>query len=154
KMAKRMANISRERPGNHRMWLATAAAALLAAGGGWLGWTQWIANDPARLIATAYAKQRPFEYRIPRAAHAPVRQERSGVATFQRPAALFDAEGTIARELEKHPDDVKWLELRARAEMLGRDPASAISDLRRALERKPDDPGLMADLGMAYALAA
>jgi tetratricopeptide (TPR) repeat protein len=49
---------------------------------------------------------------------------------------------------------VKWLELRARAEMLGRDPDTAISTLQRALERKPDAPGLTADLGMAYALRA
>jgi tetratricopeptide (TPR) repeat protein len=154
RMAKQMADISRDRPAHNRMWLAKAAAAVLAAGGGWLAWTQWVADDPARLIAKAYAQQRPFEYRIPGAAHAPVRQERRAVAAFQRPATLSEAEGTIATELEKHPDDVKWLELRARAEMLDRDPAAAISSLQRALERKPDDPALTADLGMAYALRA
>jgi tetratricopeptide (TPR) repeat protein len=154
KMAKRMADISRERPAHNRRWLPAAAAALLAVGGGWLGWTQWIANDPARLLAKAYTQQRPFEFRIPGAAHAARRQERSAVTAFRRPAALFDAEATIAKELEKRPDDVKWLELSARAEMLDRDPEYPISTLQRALERKPDDPGLMADLGMAYALRA
>jgi tetratricopeptide (TPR) repeat protein len=154
KMAGRMADISRDRPVRSGAWLAKAAVALLAVGGGSLYWIQSMPKDPAGLIATAYAQQRPFEYRIPGAKHAPVRQERRAVATFQRPASLFDAEATIARELEKHPDDVKWLELRARAEMLGRDPEAAISTLRRALERKPDDPGLMAGLGVAYALRA
>jgi len=154
KMAKRMADIAGERPVHNRNWLPAAAAALLAVGGGWLSWTQWIANDPARLIATAYTQQRPFEYRIPDAAHAAVRRERSAETAFQRPAALIHAEATIARELEKHPDDAKWLDLRARAEILGRDPETAISALLRALERKPDDSGLAADLGMAYALRA
>jgi tetratricopeptide (TPR) repeat protein len=153
-MARRMADLSRQRPAPHWPWLAAAAAVFLAGVGGWLSWTQWFTNDPTRLIAKAYTQQRPFEYRIPGAAHAAVRQERRSVAALQHPAALFEAEATIARELEKHPDDVKWLELHARAEMLSRDPETAIVILLRALERKPDDPALTADLGMAYALRA
>jgi tetratricopeptide (TPR) repeat protein len=154
KMARRMADASRERPASSRSWLGIAAAAVLAVGGGWLGWTQWFAGDPARLIAQAYAQQRPFEYRIPGAAYAPVRVQRRAAGAFQGPASLFDAEGTITRQLEKHPDDVKWLQLQARAEMLIRAPEAAIDALRRALVRKPDDPALTADLGMAYALRA
>jgi tetratricopeptide (TPR) repeat protein len=46
------------------------------------------------------------------------------------------------------------LDLIARAEMLESDPEAAISTLQHALERKPDDPGLLAALGMAYALRA
>jgi len=138
-----------------RGWLARAAAVTLAAGVGWWAWNQWGAGDPARLIATAYAQQRPFELRIPGADNAPVRMERgSGGSSFRRPAALLKAEGQIAGELERDPNSVKWLELRARAEMLGWDPETAIATLQRALERKPDDPDLLADLGMAYALRA
>src|SRR5215472_14515223 len=38
--------------------------------------------------------------------------------------------------------------------MLERDPEAAIATLQHALERKPDDPDLLADLGMGYALRA
>jgi cytochrome c-type biogenesis protein CcmH/NrfG len=154
-MAKRMADTSRERTKSSRTWLARAAAIVLATGGGYLAWFQWFAtDDPAALIAKAYTQQRPFKYRIPGAAHSDVHEERSVRSAFQGPAGLSTAADTIRGELQKKPDDVKWLELRARAEMLDRDPVSAISSLRRALERKPDDPDLMADLGMAYALKA
>jgi tetratricopeptide (TPR) repeat protein len=44
--------------------------------------------------------------------------------------------------------------LRARAEMLLRDPEAAIATLQHALEQKPGDADLLADLGMAYALRA
>lgn len=154
-MARKMADISRGQPSYIRPWLARAAAVLLAVGGGWVGWNQWIASDPARLIAKAYTQQRPFEFRIPGAGYAALRQERRAIgSSFQRPPALLEAEAGVAAELEKHPDDVKWLELRARAEMLDRQPEAAIGTLQHALERRPDDPDLMADLGMAYALRA
>jgi tetratricopeptide (TPR) repeat protein len=155
KMSRRMAEVSRGQPAYVRPWLARAAVVLLAVGVGWLAWTRWTAGAPARLIARAYTQQRPFEFRIPGASYAVVRQERRGTgSTFQKPSALLEAEAGVARELEKYPDDVKWLELRARVEMLGREPDAAISTLQHALERKPDDPDLMADLGMAYALRA
>lgn len=154
-MAGRMAAISRVQPAYIRSWLAKAAVVVLALGGGWLGWNQWITSNPARLIAEAYTQQRPFEFRIPGAGHAMVRQERRSMGSaFQKPSALLKAEARITRELERHPDDVKWLELHGRAEMLGREPGAAVLTLQHALERKPDDPDLMADLGMAYALRA
>jgi tetratricopeptide (TPR) repeat protein len=155
KVARLMAEASRGRLEYIRTWLAIAATVLLAVGGGWLAWNRWIASDPARLIAKAYTQQRPFEFRMPGAGYAAVRQERRALgSSFQRPSALLEAEAMIARELEKNPDSVKWLELRARAEMLGWDPETAIRTLQRALERRPEDPDLMADLGMAYALRA
>jgi len=135
-----------------RTWLARAAAFIVAVGAGWFGWEQWMAVAPARLIAEAYTQQRPFEFRIPGADQAAVRPQSRG--SVQRSAALLEAQAKIARELEKNPDSVKWLELRARAEMLGWDPEAAIATLQRALARKPGDAELMADLGMAYALRA
>ncbi len=157
-MAHRMAQASgrgRVIPMPFMRWMARAAAVLVAVGAGWLVWDQWIVSDPARLIAKAYTQQRPFEFRIPSAGHAGVRLERRGMGSnFQRPPALLEAEAKIARELEKDPDSVKWLALRARADMLRWDPETALGTLQRALERKPDDPDLMADLGMAYALRA
>lgn len=138
-----------------RTWLARAAAVIVAVGAGWMAWVQWMVKDPAQLIAEAYTRQRPFEFRIPGAAHAPVRLERRGVgSSIQRPPALLEAEARIIRELDKDPDNVKWLALRARAEMLAWDAETAIATLLRALERKPDDPDLLADVGMAYALRA
>jgi tetratricopeptide (TPR) repeat protein len=156
-VARRMGEASRRGrpiPINVRGWLAKAAAVIVAAGAGWLGWDHWMAPGPERLIAQAYTQQRPFEYRIPGAGHAAVRQEKRSVGSFQRPPALLEAEGEIARELETRPDSVYWLALRARAEMLGWESEAAIVTLQRALEQKPDDPGLLADLGVAYALRA
>jgi tetratricopeptide (TPR) repeat protein len=138
-----------------RGWLAKAAAVIVVTVGGWWAWQQWGANDPARLLAKAYTQQRPFEFRIAGAANAPVRMERGAAgSSFHKPASLLDSEARIAHELEKDPDSVKWLELRARADMLGWDLEPAIATLQRALERKPDDPDLLADLGVAYALRA
>jgi tetratricopeptide (TPR) repeat protein len=137
-----------------RSWLPRAAAVLVAMGAGYLAWNQWMPRDPARLIASAYTEQRPFEYRVPGAAYAPIRQERGTTSSFDRPQALNDAISKIGGELKKHPEDVKWMDLRARAEMMGRDPDAAIATLQHALEQKPDDPGLLADLGAAYALRA
>ena len=136
-------------------WLARAAALLLCAGGAWTGYSMWAARVPQRLLARSYADQRPFDLRIPGAAQAPLgAQQRGAGSAFQRPQPLMEAEVRIARELAKNPDSRKWLGLRARAEMLGRDPESAIATLNRALESPPDDPELLADLGMAYALRA
>jgi tetratricopeptide (TPR) repeat protein len=138
-----------------RKGFAWAAALVAATGAGWLAWQQWAASDPARLIAEAYSQKRPFEFRIPDAAYSDLRLERgANGSSFQRPAALLEAEAKVARELAKEPDSVKWLSLRARAEMLTWDPETAIVTLQRALDRKPGDPDLTADLGMAYALRA
>jgi tetratricopeptide (TPR) repeat protein len=154
KVAWRMAEASRGRPAYMRTWLARAAAVLLAVGAGWQAWNQWMPHDPARLIASAYTEQRPFEYRVPGAAYAPIRQERGVTSSFERPQALNDAISKIGGELKKNPEDVKWMDLRARAEMVGRDPEAAIATLQHALEQKPGDADLLADIGAAYALRA
>src|SRR5439155_540409 len=100
-------------------------------------------------------QHRPFEFRIPGAEQAPVRVERSGAgSTFGRPSALLQAEARIAGALAKNPDNTEWLALRARAEMLAKDAETAIATLTRALDQKPDDPDLLAAVGMAYALRA
>src|SRR5262245_53085752 len=134
-------------------WLARAAAVVVAVGAGWLGWNSWVTSDPARLMAEAYTQQRPFEFRIAGAENAPVRVERGAVGSrFKRPQALIEAEAKIARKLENDPASVRWLQLRARAELLAQDPDAAIATLERAQAQKPGDPDLLADLGIAYAL--
>jgi tetratricopeptide (TPR) repeat protein len=136
-----------------RTWLARAAAIILAMGVGWLGWDLGLAPNPARLIATAYTERRPFDLRIPGAGHAAVTVQRGPAgSSLQRPAALLEAEAKIARELERNPQSVKWLDLRARAAMLDADADTAVATLERARQRAPDDAVLLADSGMAYAL--
>ena len=135
-------------PSRPRTWLTRAAALIVAAGAGWMAWDHWMAADPAPLIAEAYTQQRPFEFRIPQAGHSGVRLERGADnSSFQRPPALLEAEAKIARELVKEPDNVKWLSLRARAEMLNWDPGTAIGTLQRALDRSqtiPISPAILA----------
>ena len=136
-------------------WLALGATLVLALSAAGLAWNHRIASDPARLIARAYTQQRPFEFRIAGAGHAAVRLERgSANSRFQRPADLLEAEARIARELQGDPDNVKWLALRGRAELLGWDAETSVATLQHAQEQKPDDAGLLADLGAAYALRA
>ena len=136
-------------------WLALGATLVLALSAAGLAWSHRIANDPERLIARAYTQQRPFEFRIAGAGHAAVRLERgSANSRFQRPADLLEAEARIARELQGDPDNVKWLALRGRAELLGWDAETSVATLQHAQEQKPDDAGLLADLGAAYALRA
>ncbi|MEZ5352256.1 MAG: CHAT domain-containing tetratricopeptide repeat protein [Bryobacteraceae bacterium] len=136
-------------------WLAYAATLILCLGGGWWGYTQWSAGQPEQLIAAAYGEQRPFEFRIPGGAHGPVRVERgAGRSSFSRPRGLLRAVERIGAELKKTPDDSKWLRLRARAEMLEWDADAAVSTLARATDNNPDDPAVLADLGLAHALRA
>ncbi len=156
-MARRMAGASRGKQAIPvRTWLARAAMVIVALdGGGWLAWDHWIANDPARLLATAYTAQRPFEYRIPGAAYAGVApRERKGNSLFGWPPALGEAALKIKGRLDRNPEDVNALVLLARGELMERDFDGAFGTLQRALEQKPEDPDLLADLGMAYALRA
>ena len=158
KMASRMAVVSspgRVIPMKMMPWLARAAVVFVAVGVAWLGWNLWVTNDPSRLIAKAYTRQRPFEFRIPGAERAAVRLEKGAAGShFRRPPELLEAEARIARELENDPSSSKWLQLKARAELLVWDPDTAIATLQRAQARRPADPVLLADVGVAYALRA
>jgi cytochrome c-type biogenesis protein CcmH/NrfG len=133
-----------------KTWLARAAAVVLAAGAGWMGWNYWAAADPERLIARAYTQQRPFDFRVGNAENAPVRVERGAA---NRPAALIEAEAAIAGKLERDPSNPRWLALRARVELMEHDSSGAIANLDGALKQKPGDPDLLADLGAARAVS-
>ena len=124
-------------------------------GGGWLAWEHWIDNDPARLLAKSYTMQRPFEYRMLGAGYAGVApQKRNGNSAFGQPQALYEAAFKIKGRLERNPEDVDALELLARGELMDRDLDGAFGTLQRAVEHRPEDPELLADLGMGYALRA
>lgn len=156
-MARQMAAAARGRPAIAiPLWLAKAAAVIVAlGGGGWLVWDYQVANDPARLLAKAYTVQPPFEYRIPGVSYARVApQERRGKSGFGRPQALDEAAFKIKERLERDPEDVGSLELLARGELMEGDVDDAFGTLQHALEHRPDDPDLLADLGLAHALRA
>ncbi|MBI4907411.1 MAG: hypothetical protein HY820_27545 [Acidobacteria bacterium] len=143
----------RRRPKIVLTWIARAAAVAVCTTSAWLGWSQWVLYRPAQLMAQAYTQERPFEFRIPMAGYAPVRTAKGLGSSFQRPAGLIEAEAQIHSRTQDHPN-ARWLALRARAEMLGRNPEAAIETYTRALEQRPDDPDLLAGLGMACALNA
>ena len=129
-------------------WAAVAAGLVFVAGGLW-----WNAarNSPARafnLIAQAYAEQRPFEFRIPGAAHSPMRAERGALDSPGVP--LLEAQGLIAEKIQKEPDGADWLRASARADLVRWRYASAIESLRRAEATEPDNPAILGDLGLAY----
>lgn len=143
-------------PGRARtVGLFAAGLALVA------GCLSWILIPPAAqlrraaaLLADAYTRERPFEWRFVSTSYAPLRPEGRKHSAFSRPVALLEAESLIARRLAQDPDSAAWLRMRARAEMLERKPESAIVTLQHALEWQPDAPDLLADLGVAYGLRA
>lgn len=136
------------------VWKVSAAALILAIGAGWWSYDHWVLSHPARLIAQAYTAQRPFDFRIEGAGYGLVQIQRGFGSSFRRPASLVEAEERIARELAKKPDSAEWLALHGRAELLALDAENAIANLTRAVDQRPDDPVLLADLGTAYALRA
>jgi CHAT domain-containing protein/cytochrome c-type biogenesis protein CcmH/NrfG len=117
----------------------------------WLAARFWLPVSSEQLLAQAYTQHRTLEARIPGAEYAPLRVERgSGASNLNKPPSLLEAEAIIAKNLQKDPNDPKWLQARARADLLDGNYDSAIKSLDRALERHPDSPQLLSDLGAAY----
>jgi CHAT domain-containing protein len=104
--------------------------------------------DVNQLLAQAYTEQRTIELRMPGAAYGPMRVERGG-GKRDLPVQFYVAEGTIKRELSKHPEDPNWLQAQARAHLLEWNYEKAIQDLDDALMLKPNDPGLLIDKATA-----
>src|SRR5262245_34956326 len=135
--------------------LAVLLAVAGAAGTAWWIYVSSVRTHPARLLAEAYTQKRPFDLRIAGAAHSPVRLARRGIeSSSEQPTPLLDAEARIAKGLASSPESADWLVFQGRAEMLSRTTDAAISSLARALNVRPDNPAIMADLGAAYALRA
>lgn len=104
-----------------------------------------------QLLGKAYAETQLMEPRIPGAGYALDRRERGDAKpALERSQALRDAFTLIDRELKSHPNDPRWLQARARAEMLELDYTSALQDLNRCLEIQPDSPSVMIDIASAY----
>ncbi len=128
------------------------AAALVLSSIGALWWHQ--ANSPERLIAEAYSQSRTSDLRLPGAAYARVKplSHLRGGATDQEPPALLSARATIGLKLEQKPSDAYWLQLQARAELLGEQYDDAIDIFDRLLAAGPITASLLTDDGMAYYL--
>jgi len=127
---------------------AIACVAIVA----WVG--LWTLRPPSveQLLAQAYTEHRTLEARIPGARYAPMQAQRGGQSDFEKPQSLLKAEFLISESLSKNPNDPRWLQARARADLLNDNYDSAIKSLQRALETQPDSPGLLIDLGSAYFL--
>lgn len=135
--------------------LAYAAAATLLVVAGWFAMRALRDPSPEQLLAEAYTERRTMEARIPGAKYAPIRVERGvGDSNLNKPPSLLRAEAEIAENLQKYPNDPRWVEARARADMLDGNFDSAIKEALRALETQPDSASLLTDLGTAYFLRA
>jgi CHAT domain-containing protein/tetratricopeptide (TPR) repeat protein len=127
------------------------AAALVA----WIGVRALHPPSAEQLLAQAYSEHRTLEVRIPGAKYAPMQAERgTGHSDFDKPTSLLKAKDLIGEALSRNPNDPKWLQARARAELLDGNYESAITSLQRALETQPDSPSLLSDLGSAYFVRA
>lgn len=138
-----------------RRGFAFGVAAALLVVAGWFIMRAFRTASPEQLLAESYTERRTIEARIPGAKYAPLRVERGGEnSNLSKPPSLLKAEAEIAENLQKYPNDPRWLEARARADLLDGNDDSAIKGLLQALEARPDSPALLADLGTAYFLRA
>ena len=136
----------------HRSGWIAAAAVLVALIGGVL-WQQSMRPSPEALLATAYTKSRPYEYRLPDAGYATVRQPRSaGQSVLARPEELIEAEKLINEELKLAPDTPRNMWLVGSEELLEGLYDPAIGALTRAADGDPENAEAHMALGVAYAL--
>jgi CHAT domain-containing protein len=139
-----------------RKWLvAGIAASLLAA---LLGWRYWSAHRPEAigdLLAEAYSGSRELEYRLPDRGYANLTRRRgTGNSPVERHTALLKAETWIAEGFPAHSEDSRWLHVKGIAELLEWSPDAAVADLSTARALSPNDPSLLTDLAIAYAMRA
>jgi tetratricopeptide (TPR) repeat protein len=139
---------------NRMRWVAAIAAVVSIAVviGVWQRWrTSATATDI--LIAQAYTEQRPFVLRFPDARYGPVRQQRgSDLSSSYQPQSLKDAKVQIAKHLSQTPRSPKWLQSKARVDMLEGHYQSAIATLQQAQADKSADASILVDLATAYFL--
>jgi CHAT domain-containing protein/cytochrome c-type biogenesis protein CcmH/NrfG len=133
------------------VWAYGAVAAVLALGVALAVFMRQGPGTTERLLAQAYAQQRTVELRIPGAGYGPIRVERGQKQSqMSSPAALLEAEATIKKGLEQHPDDPNLLRQKAEADLLNWDYQPAIETLGHALRIQPQSPKLLVDLATAH----
>jgi CHAT domain-containing protein/tetratricopeptide (TPR) repeat protein len=110
------------------------------------------ADEVSKLLDHAYTERRLTDLRLFGAAYGPmvVRRGSGESSSLDRPAPLLEAEARIAREIRKHPNDVRWQVAKARADLVeGNLYEAAVDTLERILESTPDD-AVRLDLASAY----
>lgn len=122
-----------------RRWaLAVAASLVVLAAPAWLVYQRW-APEPEKLLARAYMANRPSEVRIPEAAQpAPIQSRtRSSRSVFDRPAAWLEVMKEIGEQVDRHPQDPRWIRVKALALLfdLRLDPAE--EELKNAQKLDP-----------------
>jgi CHAT domain-containing protein len=106
-----------------------------------------------KLLARAYTEQRTVPLRMAGAQYAPLGEgvRRGSETSFLgRPETLLRAEPLIAEQLAAHPSDPRWLQAKARADLLEGKYDGAVDSLRRALQLSPKSPEILTDLATAY----
>jgi tetratricopeptide (TPR) repeat protein len=129
-------------------WIWAVAACVVAAFvGGW-----WVHRRspaaPLPLLANAYAEQRSMDLRIAAAAFAPKVLVRGPAG---RSAALLEAEAVLDRDFAQHANDGPWLHARGLADLLAGRSATAVDNLLRASQIRPDSADILIDLAVALA---
>jgi CHAT domain-containing protein len=127
------------------VWAAAGLAVVLAAAS--LVWLKTREPDVNKLLAEAYTEQRTIELRMPGAEYGSFRGELG--PSERPPQKLYAAEAIITRESPKHPDDPKWLQAQARADLLLGHYSDAKNELDNALLLEPNDPSLLIDIATA-----
>ncbi|HTB98822.1 MAG TPA: CHAT domain-containing protein [Terracidiphilus sp.] len=131
---------------------ASATAVVILAVSGAVWWRH--ENAPERLLAEAYTQSRSFDLRVPGAGFAQITPQAHlrGGATDQESAPLLTARAQIERKLQQSPSDPRWLQLKARAELMDEHYDVAIDILDRLVAAGPSSAGLLLDDGTAYFL--
>jgi len=135
-----------------RGWLVAAGVAATLVAGVALFVLQRRASAPEHLLAMAYAQSRTLELRIPEGNYSAVVSgtHTRGTAANNEPVPLLEARAGLARKLEASPQDTHWLELQARADVLGERYDSATDVLDRLIAVGPVTAELLTDAAAAY----
>ena len=105
-----------------------------------------------QLLARAYTAERPIELRMAGASHAKFTAQRGQrESLLDRPPSLLLAEALIAVQAGPRLSDPRWLQTRARADLLDGRYEAARESLSRALQLSPKSPEILIDLATAYA---
>jgi hypothetical protein len=123
-----------------------------AQGGGALLISSDPQGSPSRVGLVARDAPRTIEFRLPDSEYAPLQPERVGDTVVSLSEPLLKERVRLAQEIKARPDDAEVLRLQGETEMIARHTAAAVQIFQKALNFRPRDARLLADLGTAYAL--
>lgn len=140
-----------------RRWItiprvALATAALVAAVMGYQAVRPNPYEKTGNLLASAYGEKRTLTLRMSGMPYAPAGAgvKRDTDSSFlDRPDSLLKAEVLIAHQLQTHPSDPRWLQAKARADLLEGKYQSALDTLNHADQLAPKSPEILTDLAIA-----